>query len=53
MCTDCRHENDWIVRVTERTAGSEIVGGGAGRSRHTDAICLDGGEVLVIAEELE
>jgi len=50
---DCRDKDDGVVWVAERAAGCEIVGCGAGGRGDADAVCLDGGEVFVVAEEFD
>lgn len=53
MCADGGQEDDGILGVTEGAAGCEVVGCAAGGGGDADAVGLDGGEVLVVAEELD
>lgn len=53
MRADSSDEDDGVVRVAERAAGCEIVGCGAGGCCDADAVCLHGGEVLVVAEDFD
>lgn len=53
MGTDRCEEDDGVVGVAERTAGSQVVSGGSGRRCDADAVCLHCGVVFVIAEYLK
>lgn len=53
MRADGCDEDDWVFGVTEGAAGGEIVGGAAGGGSNADAIGLDGGKVLVVAEDFD
>ena len=53
MSADCSDQDDGVLRVAEGATGGEVVGGGAGRGGDADAVGLDGGEVFVVAEDLD
>lgn len=46
-------QDDGVVRVAQGAAGGEVVRGAARGRRDADAVGLDGGEVFVVAEELD
>lgn len=50
MRADCADKNDGVFRMAERAASGEIVGCGTGRSGNTDAVCLNGSEMLIITK---
>ena len=52
MGADCGDKDDRVLWVAERAAGREVVGCAACGRRDADPVCLDGGEVLLVAEEL-
>jgi hypothetical protein len=51
--TDSRDEDDWVVRMAERAACCEVVRRAASRRRHAYAVRLNGGEMLIVAKELD
>jgi hypothetical protein len=50
---DGRDENDRVVWMAERTTCCEVVRCTACRCRHAYAIGLNGGEMLIVAKELD
>lgn len=53
MGTDRTYEDHWVLGVAEGSAGCEVVGCGSGWGRDADAVGLDGGEMFVVAEDLD
>ena len=53
MGADGGNQDDGVVGVAEGAAGGEVVGCGAGGCGDAYAVCLDGGEVFVVAEEFD
>ena len=53
MRADRRDKNHRVFRVAKRATRCEVVGGGARGRGDADAVGLDGGEVVVVAEELD
>ena len=50
MCADGCHKDHGVVRVAKRTTCCKVVCRGTSGCRDAYPICLDGGEVLVVAE---
>lgn len=48
---DGGHEHHRVLRVAERAACCEVVGGRAGGRRHADPVGKHRGEVLIVAED--
>ena len=52
MRANGRHEDDWVVWMTERSAGREVVGCAARWRCNDDAVGLDSRDVVVVAKDL-
>lgn len=53
MGTDGCDQDDRVLGMAQRASGGEIVRRGSRRGGDADAVCLDGGEVLVVAEDFD
>ena len=52
MGADSSDEDDWVFGVAERATSCEVVGRAASRCCDADTVSLDGGEMLIVAENL-